>query len=160
METSRCNICCMGRKSLWHILINKHNLLTRGSSPHKTTSKKMKKVFLPAFIAAAFAFGMVACNNNTATEETVDTTPAAPVECVEHQHECVCDSTCATANCANCADSACAKKECCKKEGAGCVKDGAECKKECAKEGEGCKNHEGCKGHEGCKSHEGCKHAE
>ena len=41
------------------------------------TNNKMKKVFLTAFAAAAFAFGMVSCNNsNNAPEATTDTVEA------------------------------------------------------------------------------------
>ncbi len=95
----------------------------------------MKKVFLTAFIAAAFAFGMAACNNN-ATEEVCDSTPAETTECCEHQHVCTCaDTTCAMNNCENCTDTTCCKKECCKKDGACCKKDGA-------KEGECCQKAE------------------
>ena len=94
----------------------------------------MKKVFLTAFIAAAFAFGMASCNNNAATEEVADTTTAVCTEnheCCEHQHECACaDTTCALNNCANCTDTNCCKKECCKKDGACCQKEGAK-KGEC-----------------------------
>ena len=83
----------------------------------------MKKVFLTAFIAAAFAFGMAACNNNAATEEATDT-------------------TCALNHCANCTDTNCCKKEC-MKDGACCQKEGACCKKDGAKEGE-CQQHKEC----------------
>ena len=109
----------------------------------------MKKVFLTAFIAAAFAFGMAACNNNAATEEATDTITCTEThECCEHQHECACaDTTCALNHCANCTDTNCCKKEC-MKDGACCQKEGACCKKDGAKEGE-CQQHKEC-----------CKHAE
>ncbi len=110
----------------------------------------MKKVFLTAFVAAAFAFGMSACNNNAPAEEVADT--AAQTEMCEHechhQHECTCaDTACAANHCANCTDTNCCKKEC-MKEGACCQKEGACCKKDGAKEGE-CQQHKEC-----------CKHAE
>ena len=43
----------------------------------------MKKVFLTALVAAAFAFGMSACNNNAPAEEVTDT--AAQTEMCEHE---------------------------------------------------------------------------
>lgn len=47
----------------------------------------MKKVFLTAFVAAAFAFSMTACGGNkTAEENTVDS--AAQTECCEHHEGC------------------------------------------------------------------------
>lgn len=109
----------------------------------------MKKVFLTAIMAAAFALGMSACNNNTPAEEPVDSctqTEQTDHQCCHH-HECTCaDTTCAANHCANCPDtvncckpcdhkcckaegqdSCCAaKKECCKNQQAGC-----EGKKEC-----------------------------
>ena len=101
----------------------------------------MKKVFLTAFVAAAFAFGMTACNNN-ATEETVDSN-VADTEVCEHQchHECTCeDTTCAANNCETCVNKG--TENCCK------VKAGEQ---PCCNG-----NHEGCQ-HEGCQ-HEGCNH--
>lgn len=110
----------------------------------------MKKVFFTAFVAAAFAFGMTACNNNAA-EQVADST-ADTVEVCEHQcaHECACaDSTCAERNCEACPNKG--TENCCK------VKNGEQCQgnHECCKgANEGCKgNHEGCEG-----NHEGCKH--
>ena len=50
----------------------------------------MKKVFLTAFVAAAFAFGMASCNNNAPAEQTTDTTEV----CCEHEHECCQHSNC------------------------------------------------------------------
>ena len=85
----------------------------------------MKKVFLTAFVAAAFAFGVSSCNNNQPAEETVDS--AAQTEMCEHEcshhHDCTCaDTTCAGQ------DSCCAqKKECCMNQ------QGCEGKKECCK---------------------------
>ena len=99
----------------------------------------MKKVFLTVAIAAAFAFGMTACNNNAATEETADTAAVETVEECNHEceHHCM-DSVCASTNCENCTKKG--TDECCKK-----------------KAGEAC-NHE-CEGnHEGCEHH--CNHAE
>lgn len=100
----------------------------------------MKKVFLTAFVAAAFAFGMASCNNNAA-EEVVDTT-VADTEVCEHEchHECM-DSVCAANNCETCTKKG--TEECCK------VKAG---EKACC---EG--NHEGCQ-HECEGNHEGCQH--
>lgn len=104
----------------------------------------MKKIFLTAFVAAAFAFGMTACNNN-ATEEVVDSN-VADTEVCEHvcHHECTCeDTTCAANNCETCVNKG--TENCCK------VKSGE--KEAC------CGNHEGCQGHEGCNgNHEGCQH--
>ena len=110
----------------------------------------MKKVFLTAIVAAAFAFGMTACNNNAPAEQTTDTTEV----CCEHEHECChhqcnCeDTTCAATQCENCTNENCCCKlhagdtACCKGNHEGC-----EGKHECCKG-----NHEGCKGnHEGCK---------
>lgn len=109
----------------------------------------MKKVFLTAFVAAAFAFGMASCNNNNAPEEVVDT-PAAETEVCEHEchHECM-DSVCAANNCETCTKKG--TDECCK------VKAGE--KEACCGNHEGCA-HEGCEGnHEGCAhQHEGCQH--
>ena len=46
------------------------------------TNNKMKKVFLTAFAAAAFAFGMVSCNNsNNAPEATTDTVEPSEQPC-------------------------------------------------------------------------------
>jgi len=105
----------------------------------------MKKVFLTAFVAAAFALGMSACCNNKPAEEAADTTNT---ECCEHQHECchhececTCDSTCAANKCEGCVK--CGTEECCK------VKAGEKC---CKAEGEKCCKHE-CEG-----NHEGCQH--
>lgn len=78
----------------------------------------MKKVFLTAMIAAAFAFGMTACGGN-ATEETTDTTAT---ECCEEAHEC----------CAHEGDS------CCHHEGEECCGNHEGCEHQC----DG--NHEGC----------------
>lgn len=99
----------------------------------------MKKVFLTAMVAAAFCFGMTACNNN-ATEETTDSVVTEVAEeCCAHECEHNCqDSVCAASNCENCTKKG--TDECCK------VKAG---------ETEGC-NHE-CEGnHEGCEHH--CQH--
>lgn len=97
----------------------------------------MKKVFLTAFVAAAFAFGMTACNNTNT--ETVDTTAVEAVEACEHvcEHNCQ-DSTCAATNCENCEKKG--TDQCCK------VVNG---------EKEAC-NHECTGNHEGC-AHE-CEH--
>lgn len=104
----------------------------------------MKKVFLTAMIAAAFAFSMTACNNN-ANQEVVEDTIEVEEVC---EHNCAMDcqdSTCAAGDCENCEKKG--TDECCKvKNGAneGCAHEG------CAHEGEAC-NHE-------C-NHE-CNHAE
>lgn len=105
----------------------------------------MKKVFLTAFVAAAFAFGFTSCNNNAATEEVVDTVVTEEVCEHECEHNCT-DSVCAATNCENCTKRG--TEECCK------VKNGEKeaCNHECTG------NHEGCKGHEGCEHH--CQHAE
>ena len=102
----------------------------------------MKKVFLTAFVAAAFAFGMSACNNsNNTSEETVDTTEA----CCEHHchhHQCDCtDTTCVANNCEGCVNEECAckkpccegKHECCAEQKECCAGEQKECceKKEC-----------------------------
>ena len=106
----------------------------------------MKKVFLTAIVAAAFAFGMSACNNNAPAEEVTDS--AAQTEMCEHEchhhYECTCaDTTCAANHCANCTDTNCCKP----------------CDHKCCKhEGEGCQKHEGCEGKHECKhQHEGCE---
>lgn len=113
----------------------------------------MKKVFLTAFIAAAFAFGMTACNNNKAAEETVDSAATEQVE--EHQ----CDHHCTAEECAQCCGEECAAANCenCPKkaEGKCCKENGCVCNHE-AEQKECCGNHEGCENHEGCK-HE-CQH--
>ncbi|MCQ2294489.1 MAG: hypothetical protein MJZ67_02445 [Bacteroidales bacterium] len=104
----------------------------------------MKKVFLTAFVAAAFAFGMTACNNNNANEEVIDS--ACETECCEHHcdhqcaHECTCeDTTCAANNCETCVNKG--TENCCK------AKAGEQpC---CAHQHEGCCEHQ----------HEGCEHA-
>ena len=111
----------------------------------------MKKVFLTAFVAAAFAFGMTACNNN-APEEPADTI-VNETEVCEHEchHECACaDTTCAANNCETCVNKG--TENCCK------VKAGeqpcCEGTHECAHQHEGCEgNHEGC-----AHQHEGCQH--
>lgn len=69
-------------------------------------------------IAAAFAFGMTACNGNKVAEETVDTNAT---ECCEEAHEC----------CAHEGDS------CCNHEGE-CCGNHEGCEHQC----DG--NHEGC----------------
>lgn len=111
----------------------------------------MKKIFFTAFVAAAFAFGMTACNNN-ANEEAVDSTATDTTEVCEHEchHECTCaDTTCAANNCETCVNKG--TENCCK------AKAGEQC----------CENHEGCQHHEGCAhegeaccehQHEGCAH--
>ena len=120
----------------------------------------MKRFFLTALVAAAFAFGMSACcnNNNAPAEEVADSTAEMCEHHCHHSHECTCDSTCAAnhceacpdTNCAckhhcchhhACADTACAKhaeggEGCCKAKAAGqeCCKEGnKECHKECCK---------------------------
>lgn len=111
----------------------------------------MKKIFLTAFVAAAFAFGMTACNNNAATEEVVDTT--AETEVCEHEchHECACeDTTCAANNCETCVNRG--TENCCKAKAG---------EQPCCEHHEGCcEHHEGCAHqHEGCcEGHEGCQH--
>ena len=113
----------------------------------------MKKVFLTAIAAVAFAFGMSACcNNNAAEEATADTTKV----CCEHEHhchhECTCeDTTCAANNCETCVNRG--TENCCKaKAGETPCCEGKH--EGCAHQHEGCEgNHEGCQGH-----HEGCKH--
>lgn len=54
----------------------------------------MKKVFLTAFVAAVFAFGMTACNNNKNAEEPCcDSAATEQVEgCCEHHEGCCADS--------------------------------------------------------------------
>ena len=107
----------------------------------------MKKVFLTALVAAAFAFGMSACNNNAPAEEVTDT--AAQTEMCEHEcchhHECTCaDTACAANHCANCTDTNCCKPcdhKCCKHEG----KDSC-----CAAKKECCRNQQGCEGKKEC----------
>ena len=108
----------------------------------------MKKVFLTAFIAAAFAFGMTSCCNNTPAEEPVDS--CTETEVCEHHHECTCpDTTCAQNNCEGCVN--CGSENCCKaKAGEQCCK--AQGEKCCKAEGEKCCKHE-CEG-----NHEGCQH--
>ena len=75
----------------------------------------MKKVFLTAMIAAAFAFGMTSCNNNAA-ETTTDTT--AQVEaCEGAAHECEHHvEGCAEGDCENCQHNG--TEECCKAKAA------------------------------------------
>ena len=110
----------------------------------------MKKIFLTAFVAAAFAFGMSACCNNNAGEAAVDTLPEEAEMCEHHHHchhECACeDTTCAQNHCETCVNKG--TENCCK------VKAG---EKPCC---DGEHHHEGCKGnHEGCKgNHECCGH--
>ena len=106
----------------------------------------MKKIFLTAFVAAAFAFGMSACCNSSEPEAAANDTNKT--ECCEHQHECchhececTCDSICAQNKCADCPK--CGTEECCK------AKAGEQC---CKAEGEKCCKHE-CEG-----NHEGCQH--
>lgn len=99
----------------------------------------MKKVFLTAMVAVAFAFCMTACNNNKEAEATEDTVAVEAVEACEHACECT-DSIC-THDCATCPKAG--TEECCK-----------------VKAAEECCNHEGCN-HEGC-NHEcehNCEHA-
>lgn len=107
----------------------------------------MKKVFLTALVAAAFAFGMSACNNNNTAEETVDSTAQTEMcehEC-HHHHECTCaDTACAANHCANCTDTNCCKPcdhNCCKHEGQDSC---------CAAKKECCKNQQGCEGKKEC----------
>ncbi len=107
----------------------------------------MKKVFLTAFVAAAFAFGVSSCNNNQPADETVDS--AAQTEMCEHEcshhHDCTCaDTTCAANHCANCTDTNCCKPcdhKCCAKEGQDSC---------CAQKKECCKNQQGCEGKKEC----------
>lgn len=90
----------------------------------------MKKVFLTAFVAAAFAFGMTACNNNKTAEEPVDST-VAETEVCEHEcnHECT-DSLCAAEDCANCTKKG--TDECCKKKAAeACCEHQEGCEHQC-----------------------------
>lgn len=96
-------------------------------------------------IAAAFAFGMTACNGNKAAEETTDTVATECCgeahECCGHEGECTCeDTTCAQKNCEECPNHG--TENCCK------VKAG---EKAC------CGNHEGCE-HQCDGNHEGCEH--
>jgi len=91
------------------------NLLTR-SQDHKT-NKTMKKFFFTIAIAAAFAFGMTACNNNNANEAaTEDTAQAAVCEkaCAhECEHNCMCaDTTCKEKKCEGCENHG--TENCCK----------------------------------------------
>ena len=78
----------------------------------------MKKVFLTAIIAAAFAFGMTSCNNNAAETETdttaqVEACEGAAGECANHVEGC------AEGDCDNCPHQG--TDECCKANGAeGC----------------------------------------
>ena len=112
----------------------------------------MKKVLLTAAIAAAFAFGMVACNFHKdveiSTESTEQTEEVCNHEC-EHQcdHQCAeactCPDSCAAKNCEGCpnhgTDKCCKqqckgeKAECCKEGEHKCCKDG---EKKCCKDGE------------------------
>lgn len=98
----------------------------------------MKKVFFTVAIAAAFAFGMTACNNTPAEEENTDSVATEEVveECCAHNCQ---DSVCAATNCENCTKRG--TDECCK------VKAGEACEHQCNHEGEGqCEhkcNHEG-----------------
>lgn len=101
----------------------------------------MKKVFLTAFVAAAFAFGMASCNNNNAPEETtVDTTEV----CCEHhcQHQCNCpDTACAANHCEGCVnEECCCKKACCEGQHEGCAE-----QKECCAEKKECCEQKECK---------------
>lgn len=98
----------------------------------------MKKVLFTAFVAAAFAFGMTACNN-PATEENTDSAAQTEVssnECNhECNHECTCEDTlCAQNNCENCVNKN--TENCCK------VKAGEKCEHACGQAHEGCA-HEG-----------------
>ena len=118
----------------------------------------MKKIFLTAFVAAAFAFGMSACCNNNANEAAVDTLPEETEMCCEHHHHCNHECTCEDTNCAKNNCETCVNKgteNCCK------VKAGEKPCCDGEHHHEGCKgNHEGCQGnHEGCKgNHECCGH--
>ena len=117
----------------------------------------MKKVLLTAVIAAAFVFGMVACNCNKNAEPAQEETTEQTEKVCNHECEhpaCTCENTtCAEKHCEGCTNEECKAKccmhkccegekpECCK-EGAECCKEGAECcKPKCCKEGE----HKCCK---------------
>ena len=103
----------------------------------------MKKVFLTAFVAAAFAFGMASCNNNAPAEQTTDTTEV----CSEHEHECChhqcncADTTCAANHCEGCTnEECCCKKACCEGQHEGCAE-----QKECCAEKKECCEQKECK---------------
>ncbi len=117
----------------WFEIHNKQYIINMGFP--QQTNNKMKKVFLTAFAAAAFAFGMVSCNNsNNAPEATTDTVEACEHQCHhECEHNCICaDTLCAQNHCEGCTNEECCKKECCKDGQKECCKDG---QKECCKEG-------------------------
>ena len=108
------------------------------------TNNKMKKVFLTAFAAAAFAFGMVSCNNsNNAPEATTDTVEACEHHCHhECEHNCICaDTLCAQNHCEGCTnEECCCKKACCEGQHEGCAE-----QKECCAEKKECCEQKECK---------------
>ena len=103
----------------------------------------MKKSLITGVLGIAFAFAMVACGGNAATEDTAVVDEAAEMaeeHCMHHCQMTCPDSVCLAANCENCAcpdSSACKQKpHCMKAEGEKCCKENAEgCKKA---EGEKC----------------------
>ncbi len=117
----------------------------------------MKKVILSAFIAAAFAFSMTACNCNKAEEAAC--TSEEKTEACAHEH-----AACEGHKADSCAHACQAiEGQACQHQGDGkCSKEnGGECKHEGeCKNGEGCK-HEGekaaCDGQHKCEgNHEAC----
>lgn len=107
----------------------------------------MKKSFLTGFLGIAFAFAMVGCNSNAATEEVAEDTTGATMEqtdeaCMQHCKMTCPDSVCLANNCENCAcpeDSPCHQKAACKGEEGKCCKEQAGEGQCCKKDGEGCK---------------------
>ncbi|MBQ7062145.1 MAG: hypothetical protein IJM88_02500 [Bacteroidales bacterium] len=109
----------------------------------------MKRSFLTGFLGIAFAFAMVGCGSNAATEEVAEDTTCANVEqteehCMKHCQMTCPDSVCLANNCENCAcpeDSPCHQKPACKGEQGQCCKDKAAAEGQCCKkqDGEGCK---------------------
>lgn len=127
----------------------------------------MKKVFLTAIAAMAFAFTMTACGGSDETKAPEQNNqPAAQQENADKQCDkhvcdgscCQCSEECKAAKCENC--DKCGTPECCGENAGKCCKkvEGPACEKQCEK---ACEHKcDKAEGKECCKKAEGkeCEH--